>query len=291
MKYAIGLEIHVKRIEVAVIDLDTNSLVPGTKAQTPVDAMDTAENLLQSWTSTIKQSLDLLGSKVDLFGVAIPGPFDYEKGISWMKGLGKFDALYGLNVKELLSERLGVPARNIRTANNTPCFLQGEVLQGAARGNYSNILGFILSSGFGSARYYEGVATDADLWKVPFRSGIAQDFFDVKWISERYAEFTGQKFNDLKELTEVAKTDDGIGQLVFGEYGENFSRFVAEYVKKFGSDLIVIGGHNEAWNLFIPHLKDRLNDQQVKIPLKAAELGEDAALIGAGYLWKSSFIF
>jgi glucokinase len=291
MRYVIGVEVHVKRVEVAIIDLQTNDLVSGTNVHTAINAMESAENLLECWTNTIKQSVALHGSEVEYLGLAIPGPFDYENGISWMKGLGKFDALYGLNIKEMLSERLGIPANRIRTANNSPCFLQGEMLQGAGRGGYSNVLGFVLSSGFGSARYYEGVATDADLWKVPFRSGIAADFFDIKWISGRYEDFTRHKCTDIKELTELAKTDDGIGQLVFGEYGENFSHFLAEYVKKYNSDLVIMGGHNDAWDLFIPHVKDRLGDQRIHVPIKSAELGDIAALIGAGYLWKSSFIY
>ena len=37
---------------------------------------------------------------------AFPGPFDYEKGISLMRGLQKYDSLYGVPLREALSERL-----------------------------------------------------------------------------------------------------------------------------------------------------------------------------------------
>jgi glucokinase len=283
-RYIIGLEIHIKRIEVAVVDLDSNSIVLGTHVKQFIDSQETLENLLNCWTETIEECLKLHGSDVDRIGIAIPGPFDYEKGISLMKNMGKFDALYGLNLKELLGDRLNKSPENIRTANTAPCFLQGEVAHGTCKG-FNNILGLILSAGFGSARYVDGVASDADLWRVPFKNSIANTYFDIKWISDRYEEFTGIKTTDIKELIKLAKTDDGIGQLVFGEYGENFSTFLGEYVKRYNSDLVVVGGYYDAGDLFLPHVKDRLLDMRIDVKVKTAQLGNVAALFGAAYLW------
>lgn len=39
-------------------------------------------------------------------GTAFPGPFDYERGISRIRGLGKYEQLYGLPVGELLKKEL-----------------------------------------------------------------------------------------------------------------------------------------------------------------------------------------
>lgn len=41
-------------------------------------------------------------------GMAIPGPFDYEHGISRMQGLNKYDAIYGIPLESEIRER--VPA-------------------------------------------------------------------------------------------------------------------------------------------------------------------------------------
>ncbi|HEY0055427.1 MAG TPA: ROK family protein [Pedobacter sp.] len=285
-RYVAGVEVHLERVETAVIDLHTNSIVPGTSRHTFINAQESVENLLNCWTASITKSVNAHpGGDLKYVGVAIPGPFDYENGIALMKNMGKFEALYGLNVKELLSERINIPKENIRTANNAPCFLHGEIVNGLADG-YSNVLGFILSAGLGSARFYQGVATDADLWKAHFKGSIANDYLDNSWLARRYAEFTGHEAKSIQELTELAKTDDGIGQLVFGEYGENFAIFLAEYVKKFDTDLVVVGGHNEAWDLFISHVKDRLQDKNINVPIRAAKLGDKAAVIGAGFLWE-----
>ncbi|MBC8054908.1 MAG: ROK family protein [Sphingobacteriaceae bacterium] len=284
IKYVVGVEIHVKRVEVAIIDLESKQIVPGTNVQTAINAMESAENLLSCWTDAINESLKIHGSEVSHIGIAVPGPFDYDKGIFLIQNLQKFDALYQMNIKELLSERLNIPKENIRTANNSPCFLHGEVLHGAAKG-YNNVLGFILSSGFGSARYTDGVATDADLWKVHFKNSIANDYLDIKWISQRYKEFTGMDVTELSELTKLAKTDDGIGQLVFGEYGENFATFLAQYASLYDSDLVLVGGYTDAWGQFLQHVKDRMEDRRIKVPIKQAVLGDAAILIGAACQW------
>ncbi len=60
----------------------------------------------------------------------MPGPFDYEKGISFIKDQNKYESLYGLNVKEMMAERLGVSTDHIRLMNDAGCFLQGEVMGG-----------------------------------------------------------------------------------------------------------------------------------------------------------------
>ncbi|HRP57404.1 hypothetical protein, partial [Agriterribacter sp.] len=64
-------------------------------------------------------------------GIAMPGPFDYEKGISYITGLHKYEYLYGLNVKELLAAELNIPLGNIRMMNDAAAYLAGELKAGA----------------------------------------------------------------------------------------------------------------------------------------------------------------
>ncbi|WP_207426178.1 ROK family protein [Pedobacter sp. SYSU D00535] len=284
--YILGININIPGIEVAVVDSGSKSIVEGTRVKRGIHPQETVENLLDCWIGAIKESLQLanITDSTPKIGLGMPGPVDYEKGISLMKNQNKFDALYGLNIKELIGERLGISPENIRMENVTPCFLQGEVFAGAAKG-FTNIIGFTLNYGLGTALYSSGAAIDANLWNQPFKDGIAEDYLGIQWISRRYEEFTGLQVNDLKELTLMAKTDDGIGQLVFNEYGENFVKFLMEQVGKYDPDMVLIGGHNDAWELFIPHVKDRLSDKDIKVPIKQAVLGTAATLIGAANLW------
>ncbi len=64
----------------------------------------------------------------------MPGPVDYERGICYIKDQGKYDQLYGLNIKDLLAARLGIPPDHIRMMNDALCFLKGEIAGGAIKG-------------------------------------------------------------------------------------------------------------------------------------------------------------
>jgi glucokinase len=55
-------------------------------------------------------------------GFAMPGPFDYEKGISWLNGNAKYETLYGYDLKLLLAEHLGVYKENIYFINDAAAF-------------------------------------------------------------------------------------------------------------------------------------------------------------------------
>lgn len=278
-----GVGINIPGIEVAIVDIDEKSIISGFVTE-PVDANDTAENLLDSWAGAIKRCAEFNSIDITTIGIGIPGPFDYKNGISLMTNQRKFESIYKLNVKEMLAERLGISPEQIRMENISPCFLQGEVLVGSAKG-YDNILGFTLNYGLGSARHYNGKTEDGFLWNQPFKDGIAEDYLGIQWISRRYEEFTGETISELKELTNKALVDDGIGQLVFNEYSENFVKFLLQYIPVYSPDLILIGGHNNAWDMFVPHVKDRLSDKNIKIPIRPAVLGDAANLIGAADLW------
>jgi len=282
-KNVFGISINIPGIEVAIVDINDKSIVSGFVSEA-IDANETAENLIEAWAGTIEKCAHYNSMKISSLGIGIPGPFDYDKGISLMTNQQKFESIYQLNVKELLAERLNISPASILMDNNTPCFLQGEVLAGSAKG-FKNVLAFTLNYGLGSARYVNNKIEDGHLWNKPFRDGIAENYLGIQWISKRYKEFTGEGIADLKELTKRAKTDDGIGQLVFNEYGENFVKFLMQYIPEYDPDLLVIGGHNNAWDLFIPHVKDRLSEKNINLPIRPAVLGDAATLIGAAELW------
>lgn len=283
IKQVLGVEINISGINVALINIDTKLAVPQTAVRIDIDTNETAENLIMTWAEAIKQAHILNSSEISLIGVAIPGPFDYRNGICLMKNQEKFDSLYKLNIKELLAEKLDISPLNIRMENNAACLLQGEVFKGSAQG-YKNVLGFALNTGLGTTRYHNGAAEDANLWRTPFKDGIAEDYLSTKWLTNRYKEFTGENI-PVKKLAEMGGNEDGLAQLVFNEYGENFGIFLSQCIHSYDPDLVLIGGNNSAWDLFIPHVMDRLSDRGINIPVKKAILGEEATLIGAASLW------
>ena len=47
------------------------------------------------------------GMLPECVAMAFPGPFDYENGISYMKGIGKYDSIYGKPLRCMLYKVLG----------------------------------------------------------------------------------------------------------------------------------------------------------------------------------------
>lgn len=83
-------------------------------------------------------------------GLAFPGPFDYERGISLIQGVRKFDRLYGLDVTESLLARLeGAGVEECRYVNDAAAFALGECFCGAASGA-GRVMALTLGTGFGS---------------------------------------------------------------------------------------------------------------------------------------------
>ncbi|WP_266206132.1 hypothetical protein [Pontibacter kalidii] len=91
----------------------------------------------------------------------------------------KYDSLYEANIKLLLERKLGVDADTIKFKNDAVCFLQGEVLGGAAKG-YSCAIGLTIGTGSGTPRYCHSESEDAELWQMPFREAIVEEFISTR---------------------------------------------------------------------------------------------------------------
>ncbi|ARX88979.1 hypothetical protein SMD44_08466 [Streptomyces alboflavus] len=90
-----------------------------------------------------------------LWGVAVPGPFDYDKGIARFEGVGKFDDLYGVDVGSVLLDGVWPRPRGAVFLNDAHAFALGEWSAGAARG-HRRCVGVTLGTGVGSAFLVDG---------------------------------------------------------------------------------------------------------------------------------------
>ena len=70
-----------------------------------------------------------------LWGVAIPGPFDYVRGIADFHGVGKFDALRGVDLGDVLRRTLTRANGRVSFVNDAEAFAIGEWASGAAQGH------------------------------------------------------------------------------------------------------------------------------------------------------------
>ena len=283
--FTLGVDIGGTHITAAVVNLATRSILSETITRQPVDASGTIADIIASWSSTMRDAKGKQKAEINKVGIAMPGPFDYENGIALMQNQDKYDALYGINVKVLLAQALQLDTRTIKFQNDAPCFLQGEAFAGAAKG-YNRAIGLTLGTGLGSAVIVNGKAWDANLWDIPFRESIAEEYLSSRWFVKRFYELSGRYTENVKRIVEQQSTEPKVQQL-FAEFATNLAAFLGSFVKQEQPEVIILGGNiGKSFHLFGDDLQEKLQAQGITIPVKAALLGEEAALLGAASLWQ-----
>lgn len=279
-KYIISADIGGSHITAAVVDLTNKRIIDATRTRLNVDSDGTWAAILGTWANGLKGALKNFDKPVELVAMAMPGPFDYKNGISWIRGLGKYEAIYGLNIKQYLATELGIDPENILFRNDAEAFLHGEVFAGAGLG-YKKIIGITLGTGLGSAQSSDGITADVNRGSSNFGDTIADDYMSTRWFVRRYRELTGKTVVNVKELALVADTDADV-QRVFKEFTSNLVLFLKAFINDERPELLIIGGNiARASKLFLPSLKFQLAAYFDDIDIKIAELGEDSSIMGA----------
>jgi glucokinase len=276
----VGVDIGGSHITVALIDMEKGEVLEHTWKRLDVDAQGEAQTIIDVWTKAIEESITAHTAVPAGLGIAMPGPFDYEEGVSLMQNQNKYDALYGLNVKQFLADRLKMRIEQMVMTNDAACFLKGEVYSGVAKG-YKRVFGLTLGTGLGSARAINDHVEDANLWCSPFKDGIAEDYLSSRWFVARYFELTGDKVKDVKELVDNIQ-EKPLAQQVLNEFGNNLAEFLIPYIQNEGIEMVVLGGNiANAHTLFSTAFEKRMQEQAVQVKLKKTILGESATLVGA----------
>lgn len=283
-----GVDIGGTHITAALVNIESGLPIPGTSARQSINTLDTAGNIIDAWCQTVAKTFSAAPFPLEhkKVGIAMPGPFDYERGICYIKDQGKYESLYGLPVKDLMADNLDIPASSIRMMNDALCFLQGEVMGGAVNG-FGKAAGLTLGTGLGSALYSDGVTTDANLWEAPFFDGIAEDYLAARWFVQQYQLVSGRTVQDVKELVALIPSDPAVVP-IFETFGRNLGTFIGQFLEQHDPEVIVVGGNiAKSYQLFLPALEKELTDLSVRTPIRIAALGEDAQIIGAAACWAS----
>ena len=220
--------------------------------------------------------------------LAMPGPFDYEKGISWMEH--KMPYLYGVNVSEALAARFGWKPEQVRFLNDAAAYLLGEVGAGAARG-VKRVVCFTLGTGLGSGFAVDGrvvtegrgVPPGGEIWNAPYEGGIAEDQISTRAIKRAYTERNGQE-REVASIAHYAVGGDPDAVAVFQEFGKTLGIAIKRLLKDFEPDVVVLGGGiSRSAPLFLDAVTAELKDTPIEV--RIAELGDNAPLAGAGVAW------
>jgi glucokinase len=293
---SIGADIGGTHITCAAVRMHEGELLEETLSRATYDHSAPAEVILQSWANALNRSIAKLnGAELAGIGFAIPGPFDYLNGVSRMEH--KFKNLFGIPIPAALHPLLNVRSElPMRFLNDASSFAVGEAWLGEGRG-YNKVVVITLGTGFGSAFIEQGVPVvsgdsvpkEGCMWHLPFKEGIADEYFSTRWFTTEYQKLTGTTIAGVKDLIEQTKTD-ALAKSLFMQFGKNLAECLAEPLQHFGAEILIMGGNiSNALPLFRDELREGLEQAGVSVKTVVSRHSEHAALIGSARLLEEDF--
>jgi glucokinase len=294
----VGTDIGGSHITCAAVDMASGKIIRDTVTEREVDNQAKADEIIGTWSEALSAVLKKFPpEEVKGIGFAMPGPFDYVKGISYIRGVAKYENLYGINISEAISSKLGIPEGFlIRFMNDASSFAVGEAWAGSAS-KFNRSLSITFGTGFGSAFISKRIPiVDGDqvprlgcIYHLPYKDGIADDYFSTRGLLSRYKKLTGKELSGVKELASLAESDKKVMDL-FTDFGDSAGLFLAPWLKKFKAEILVVGGNiSHAYNLFGNVFENRLRTENCFCEVAISKLKEDAALLGSAYLLDDNF--
>lgn len=246
MKEYICLDVGGTEIKTACVD-ESGKLTQPLR-HFPARAGENAENLLAHFAEIIRGT-NPAPEKSAGIRLAFPGPFDYERGICLMQGLAKYDALYGLDLRRELGNRLGVEPERIRFANDASAFALGEMGFGVARGSERALfvcIGTGCGSGFGlngvlAPRGTPGVPDSGYIYDAPFLDARIDDYLSRRGLMGLTRERLGEAL-DGKALAQRVLEGDSQARHCFREFGVRLRDALIPFLNGFRPEVVCLGG-------------------------------------------------
>lgn len=282
------LEVGGTHVSAAWVDPDGWRV--GEPARYPLRGDASGDELLASLASA---AAGLAAGPGASWGIAMPGPFDYQDGVGHYAGVGKFEGLAGVDVRSALYELLPQRPGSITFVNDASAFLIGEWLIGTAVGA-TRCAAITLGTGIGSAFLDRGIVVDSGPSVPPDAELHLLSYADLPlehWVSRRallrlYDTATGRANGvDVKELAARARAGDVDALAAFAASYQVLGEVLGPWLERFGADQLVVGGSiSNAWDLIEGPLRiglSRYSDCRYAIGLGSEP--ERSPLVGAAY--------
>ena len=297
-RYIIGADVGGSHILCGAVELASGELLKETLVEEKIDNKASQDVILQSWAKTLNDTI----SKVNLdqvvgLGFAMPGAFNYKTGVALFEGNEKYESLYKCDVPLNLAPLLAAKGLKMRFLNDASSFAVGEAWRGKAA-DVNRSISITLGTGFGSAFIQGGIPVTegslvpkhGSLWHLPFKTGIADDYFSTRWFTSSYYKLTGRFISGVKEAFELTFEKDQVAIQLFHQFGVNMAIFMADWIRKFDPQVIVLGGNiSKAWDLFSAPFFEQMSKESLSIKVEISELKESAAILGASRLFEDTF--
>lgn len=220
----------------------------------PARSHEDRETLLQHFTDVFRTLKEQPGGPAQIGGLrlAFPGPFDYSNGICLVRGLDKYDALYGVSLREELFARLPgwleSPA-DIRFVNDVAAFALGQTHYGDARGT-ARSMSVCIGTGCGSAFCLgdkvapagtPGVPETGEIYATPFLGQCIDDVISKRGLVALTTQRLGTPLEGAELAARVAAGDAAAADC-FLEFGGRLRDALAPFLRDFRPECLCLGG-------------------------------------------------
>ncbi len=296
--FIIGVDIGGTHISSAVVDVEKKQMLEDTYATSHVANLEPYDVIMETWANTLNQTINA-AKNLPLSGIAfaIPGPFNYKDGIAMYPEGFKYGALFEMDIEKnlhpLLAHEHTLP---LRFLNDATSFAVGEAWLSEEEG-FNHQLCITLGTGLGAGFIANGIPVvsgnsvpkNGCLWNIPYKDGIADDYFSTRGCINTYYELTGITVKGVKELAIRYETDDQAKNM-FVTFGQDLGDFLAPWLKKFQTDALVLGGNiSKAYFCFGQALQGSLNKNGVSLPIRISHHMEKGAIMGCTRVFNQHF--
>ncbi|MEU2622087.1 ROK family protein [Streptomyces sp. NPDC007157] len=287
------LDIGGTHVTAALVDPATSRPVPSSVLRRPLDSDAAGDSILDT---VALAALELPAEHRPCWGVAIPGPFDYDTGVGRFTGIGKFETLSGVDVGAGLRWRLGHRAERLRFLNDADAFAIGEYHAGSA-GGHERVVCLTLGTGVGSSFLRSGVPVhddtqvppDGHVHRLTMRDRPLEDLVSRRAIRARYAGLVSLAEDrdppDVHEIAALAKGGDPAASEAFRYAFASLGEVLAPWIVRFAATAVVVGGSMaQSWDLIHPPLSAGLvRTGGITVRVLPARQPAEAPLIGAAH--------
>jgi glucokinase len=280
-----AMDVGGSHVSAALVAVGGGSARIVARAQSPLDSQ-AAEGALLS--QLVAPALSLADAEDLDWTIALPGPFDYIEGRGSFAGVGKFQSIADVDLRDGLGSRLRVDGTRVRFINDAEAYGRGEWSSGARPERFVCIT---LGTGVGSVFLDNGVAvTSGD--EVPPQGWVHLLEYDGRPLEEsistdairrEYARLSGREA-EVRSIANAARRGDrqaaeaisGRMRILGIALGPWFSRFRA-------TEVVIGGAMSQSWDLLEAPLRAGVVSAGAALPstLRASELLDDAPLVGA----------
>lgn len=228
----------------------------------------------------------------ELWGAAVPGPFDYQRGIALYAGgaVGKFAGLHGTDVRAALMASLPGRPVGVVFLNDAEAFGLGECTVGNGRG-HRRVVCLTLGTGVGSAFLEDRqivssgamVPPGGEVYRISYRGQPLEESISRRAIRRRFAELSGRDA-DVHEIAALARAGDRTADRLLRDVMVELGEAIGPWCESFGADALVVGGAiTGSWDLIHDPIREGLaavRDALGALPVKRATSGSDSQVVG-----------